>query len=382
MFFKLKKIDWLMVTILVLFMIMSTMLVHSAIAPYAPDFKNYDLKTLMFYGLGFAVVFGMSIVDYRTLLRYSWYVYGTGSLLLVLVFLFAPEINGARSWFELPGGLLFQPAELVKIILIMTTAYLLGKREGRLLSFRRDVVPITAVTLLPFLLVLIQPDLGNAIIYLVVLCAMLWIGNTKYSHVLVGLTAFVAFLIVFVTLFNAYNTQIHDYLADKGKLHWYQRINTFINPDLASNDAKHQSSYAQIAIGSGGLTGDGFLQGELKNKRFVPYPYSDSIFVVVGEEFGFVGSSLLMLLYFLFIYRMIQIALRCIDKRGAYIIVGIAAMFLFQIFENVGMMIGLMPITGITLPFISYGGTSLLLNMLCIGLVFSIMLHQEKYKVD
>ncbi|MNI46390.1 Rod shape-determining protein RodA [compost metagenome] len=124
------------------------------------------------------------------------------------------------------------------------------------------------------------------------------------------------------------------------------------------------------------------MNGELKNKKFVPYPYSDSIFVVVGEEFGFLGSSLLLLLYFLFIYRMILIAMRCIDKRGAYIIVGIVAMFLFQIFENVGMMIGLMPITGITLPFISYGGTSLLINMLCIGIVFSIKLHQEKYIVD
>lgn len=371
-----------MVAILAGFMIMSTLLVRSAIAPFAPDFKNYDLKTLLFYALGFAVVFGMALVDYRTLLRYSWYIYGTGCLLLVLVFLFTPEINGARSWFKLPGGLLFQPAELVKIILILTTAYLLGKREGRPLRFRRDIIPVTAVTLLPFVLVLIQPDLGNAIIYLIVLCAMLWIGNTKYSHVLIGLTALIAFLIVFVTLFNVYNQQIHDYLGEKGKLHWYQRINTFINPDEASNDEKHQSNYAKIAIGSGGLLGDGYMQGELKNKRFVPYPYSDSIFVVVGEEFGFAGSSLLMLLYFLFIYRMIQIALRCIDKRGAYIIVGIAAMFLFQVFENVGMMIGLMPITGITLPFISYGGTSLLLNMLCIGLVFSIKLHQEKYEVE
>lgn len=371
-----------MVAILAGFMIMSTLLVRSAIAPFAPDFKNYDLKTLLFYALGFAVVFGMALVDYRTLLRYSWYIYGTGCLLLVLVFLLTPEINGARSWFKLPGGLLFQPAELVKIILILTTAYLLGKREGRPLRFRRDIIPVTAVTLLPFVLVLIQPDLGNAIIYLIVLCAMLWIGNTKYSHVLIGLTALVAFLIVFVTLFNVYNQQIHDYLGEKGKLHWYQRINTFINPDEASNDEKHQSNYAKIAIGSGGLLGDGYMQGELKNKRFVPYPYSDSIFVVVGEEFGFAGSSLLMLLYFLFIYRMIQIALRCIDKRGAYIIVGIAGMFLFQVFENVGMMIGLMPITGITLPFISYGGTSLLLNMLCIGLVFSIKLHQEKYEVE
>lgn len=381
MFFKLRKVDWLMVGILALFMLFSTLLVRSAIAPYESEFQGYDLKTVIFYLLGFVVVFGMALVDYRTLLRYSWYVYGAGCVLLVLVYLFAPEINGARSWFRI-GGLQFQPAELVKVILILTTGYLLGKRMGQPLQFRRDIIPITLVTLLPFFLVLIQPDLGNAIIYLVVLVGMLWIGNARYSHVLIALTAAVAALILFVTLFNAYNTQIQDYLEKHQKLHWYQRINTFINPDQASSDDRHQSNYAKIAIGSGGLLGDGYMKGDLKNKKFVPYPYSDSIFVVVGEEFGFIGASVLLLLYFLFIYRMILIALHCIDKRGAYIIVGIVAMFLFQIFENVGMMIGLMPITGITLPFISYGGTSLLINMLCIGLVFSIMLHQEKYKVE
>lgn len=363
-------------------MVLSSLLVRSAIAPYEDKFNAYDLKTLVFYVLGFIVVFGMAIVDYRTILKYSWYIYGVGCLMLILVYLVAPEINGARSWFRLPGNLLFQPAELVKVILILTTAYLLGLRDQQHLRFRRDIIPISAVTLVPFVLVIIQPDLGNAIIYLIILVAMLWIGNAKYSHVVIALTVLLGALILFVTLFNTFNTEIRDYLEEHKKQHWYQRINTFINPDQASSDERHQSSYAKIAIGSGGLLGDGYMNGELKNKKFIPYPYSDSIFVVVGEEFGFIGSSLLLLLYFLFMYRMILIAMRCIDKRGAYIIIGIVAMFLFQIFENVGMMIGLMPITGITLPFISYGGTSLLINMLCIGLVFSIKLHQEKYKLD
>lgn len=371
-----------MVGILVIFMVLSSLLVRSAIAPYEGKFNAYDLKTLVFYVIGFIVVFGMSLVDYRTILKYSWFIYGAGCLMLILVYLFAPVKNGARSWFELPGNLLFQPAELVKVILILTTAYLLGQREQQHLRFGRDIIPISAVTLIPFVLVVIQPDLGNAIIYLIILVAMLWIGNARYSHVVIAFTILLGALILFVTLFNTFNTEIREYLEENNKQHWYQRINTFINPDQASNDERHQSSYAKMAIGSGGLLGDGYMNGELKNKKFIPYPYSDSIFVVVGEEFGFVGSSLLLLLYFMFIYRMILIAMRCIDKRGAYIIIGIVAMFLFQIFENVGMMIGLMPITGITLPFISYGGTSLLINMLCIGLVFSIKLHQEKYKVD
>ncbi|RUT27807.1 rod shape-determining protein RodA [Paenibacillus zeisoli] len=381
MLFKIKKLDWSMVFILGIFMIFSYLLVRSAIAPSLDQFHGYDVRTLIFYVLGFIVILGISLIDYRVLLDYSWYIYGAGCLLLVAVYLFGADINGAKSWFMLPGGLQFQPAELVKFILILTTAYLLGKRGGQPLHFRRDVIPIAGVTLLPFLLVLIQPDLGNAIIYLVVLVGMLWIGSIKYNHVLIGLSALVAGLVLFVTLFNTYNKQIHDFMYEHDKLHWYQRINTFVNPGEASRDDKHQSAYALIAIGSGGLLGDGYMQGDLKNKKFVPYPYSDSIFVVVGEEFGFVGASVLMMVYFLFIYRMIIIAMRCYDKRGAFIIVGIIAMFLFQIFENVGMMIGLMPITGITLPFISYGGTSLLLNMLSIGIVFSISLYQEKYQV-
>ncbi len=119
----------------------------------------------------------------------------------------------------------------------------------------------------------------------------------------------------------------------------------------------------------------------MKNGGFIPYPYSDSIFVVIGEEFGFQGSAILLLLYFLLIYRMIIIAFKCYDLRASFIVIGIVSMYVFQVFQNIGMMIGIMPITGITLPFISYGGTSLLLNMLSIGLVFSIKAHQEKYEL-
>jgi rod shape determining protein RodA len=182
-------------------------------------------------------------------------------------------------------------------------------------------------------------------------------------------------------LFNAFNTEIKDFLAEHKKIHWYERINTFVNPEEASADSKHQSMYAQIAVGSGGLSGDGYMNGKLKNGGYIPYTYSDSIFVVIGEEFGFQGAALLLLLYFLLIYRMIIIAFKCYDRRASFIVIGIVSMFVFQVFQNIGMMIGLMPITGITLPFVSYGGTSLLLNMLSIGLVFSIKAHQEVYEL-
>lgn len=378
---KLKKLDWGILIILVFLMIISTVVVHSATANNS-GYANSDLKQLLFYFIGFSIAIAATLFDYRIVLK-SWYVlYGIGVALLILVYFFGAEINGARGWFKLPGGYFsFQPAEIVKIVLIIGIAYIMGRRQGDRLTFSQDLLPIGAFAFLPFMLVMIQPDLGNAIIYLVIVLGMLWIGNVKYAHVLIGLAVVIAGMVIFVTLFNMFNQEIYDYLNKHEKKHWHQRINTFINPDEASSDDRHQSENAQIAIGSGGLNGDGYLKGDMKNGGFVPYPYSDSIFVVIGEEFGFQGSAILLLLYFLLIYRMIIIAFKCYDLRASYIVIGIVSMYVFQVFQNIGMMIGIMPITGITLPFISYGGTSLLLNMLSIGLVFSIKAHQEEYEL-
>ncbi|QJD81800.1 FtsW/RodA/SpoVE family cell cycle protein [Cohnella herbarum] len=379
---RLKKMDWMMLAILVMFMGISSLLVKSATyTNNNPAYANYDIKTLFFYGLGFAVIIIATLIDYRLILK-IWYVwYGIGIIMLLLIFVLVEEKNGARSWFEF-GQFSFQPAEVMKLFLIIAIAALMGRRQGDPLRMRSDVMVVAAVSFVPFMLVMLQPDLGNAMIYIFIVLGMLWIGNVRYSYVMIGLAVVVGGLLLFVTLFNTYNTEIHDYLESKKLTHWYERINTYIHPDEASADAKRQSEYAKIAIGSGGLAGDGYLQGESKNRKFIPYTYSDSIFVVIGEEFGFQGAAILLLLYFLFIYRMILIAYQCYDLRGSFIIIGIATMMVFQIFQNIGMMIGVMPITGITLPFISYGGTSLLLNMMSIGLIFSIRAHQEKYQMD
>jgi rod shape determining protein RodA len=376
---KLKKLDWGILIILVFLMIISTVVIHSATANF-PKYAGSDTRQLIFYGMGFFIAIWATLFDYRIMLK-SWHVlYGIGISMLILVYFFGAVINGARGWFKL-GSLSFQPAEIVKIVLIIGIAYIMGRRQGDRLTFSQDLLPIGAFAFLPFMLVMIQPDLGNAIIYLVIVLGMLWIGNVKYSHVITGLAVVIAGLVLFVSLFNTFNQEIFNYLNDHEMGHWHKRINTFINPEEATANDRHQSENAQIAIGSGGLNGDGYLQGDMKNGGFVPYPYSDSIFVVIGEEFGFQGSAILLLLYFLLIYRMIIIAFKCYDLRASYIVIGIVSMYVFQVFQNIGMMIGIMPITGITLPFISYGGTSLLLNMLSIGLVFSIKAHQEKYEL-
>ena len=369
-----------MLIILALFMGISFLVVRSAVM--GTPLESYPMKTLVFYALGFLIIPVVTLINYRWVLKWWYLWYGAGIALLVAVYFFAPPKNNARSWFELPGGYLFQPAELMKVFLILAIAAIMGRKLGNPLSFRQDVLSVAAAAFLPFLLVMIQPDLGNAIIYVFIVLGMLWIGNIRYTHVLVGLAAFVASVVIFVNLFNHYNEEIREFLVQQGKGHWYERINTFINPEQASADEKFQSQRAQIAIGSGGLTGDGYLQGNSIRRELVPYLYSDSIFVVIGEEFGFQGAALLLLLYFVFIYRMIMIAFQCNDLRGSYIIIGVASMWVFQIFQNIGMMIGIMPITGITLPFISYGGTSLLINMLSVGFIMSVRAHQEKEKEE
>ncbi|SDT30008.1 rod shape determining protein RodA [Paenibacillaceae bacterium GAS479] len=378
---KLKKMDIGILTLLFCFMVISAVLLYS-VGSADPDYASSYQRTMLFYGLGFVVLIFMTLVDYRIILKFWLYIYAVGIILLVAVKMFGSTLNGAAGWFKITETLSFQPAEAAKIVLIIAVAYMMGKRQGEKLLFTKDLLPIAAVAGLPFLLVLTQPDLGNAIIYLVIVLGMLWIGNVKYSHALLGLAIVIGTLTLFITLFTTYNDEIKAFAKEKNVNHWYERINTFVDPDSADPDAKYQSRNARIAVGSGGLTGDGFLKGDSKNRGVVPYTYSDSIFTVVGEEFGFQGSAVLLLLYFLLIYRMIMIAFQCFDLRGAFIIIGIVSMYVFQVFQNVGMMIGIMPITGITLPFVSYGGTSLLLNMMCIGLVFSIQAHQERYQLE
>jgi rod shape determining protein RodA len=376
LFAKLKKIDLSILILLLILMTISILLVHSATLN-SPKIKISIQKNVVIYIIGLVGFMFMSMVDYRALLKIHFYIYAVGIILLVCVYLFAGELNGAKGWFKLPGGLDFQPAELMKVILIITVAAWLYKRRGDRLEFKTDIVPIGLFVIVPFVLVLIQPDLGNAIIYLIILLGMVWIGNIKYLHVLIGLVIVVGGFELFLFLFTHYHDPIKAFLDTKGSGHWVVRIDTFLNPENASKDAAFQVNNSIHAIGSGGLGGEGYMKGSSIQSLFIPYAYSDSIFVVVGEEFGFRGTAILLLLYFILIYRMIQISLQSAQLSGSYIVAGVVSMFVFQIFENVGMLIGIMPLTGITLPFISYGGTSLLINMLSLGLVMSVKLHQE-----
>jgi rod shape determining protein RodA len=372
---KLKKIDMLIVVILVLFMVFSILLVYSATLHQSISIPIK--KNVIIYIVGLIGFIFMTLFDYRLLTKIAPHLYITGIASLLAVYFFGKEIHGAKGWFALPGGIDFQPAELMKLILIIALAAWMLRRNGDRLGITRDILPIGLIVMLPFMLVLIQPDLGNAIIYLIILLGMFWIGNIKYTHVLVGLALIVGGLLLFYYFYVHYHQGIKNFLEPKGFAHWLKRIDTFIDPSSVSSDASFQVRNSVHAIGSGGLTGEGYLNGSSIQSNFIPYAYSDSIFVVVGEEFGFRGAAVLLLMYFVLIYRMILISIQSSTTSGSYIVVGVVSMFVFQIFENVGMLIDVMPLTGITLPFISYGGTSLLINMLSLGMVMSVRLHQD-----
>jgi rod shape determining protein RodA len=374
-----SRLDWMILLLLLIFMVVSIFCIYSATWNNPdPRFVNSHIKMLYYYGFGFFVMFSMLFLNFKILIRFSLFYYLIGLALLVLLFFKGDTINNAQGWFTLPGGYIsFQPAELCKLLLILVLSYFLSKRNVETLSLMKEVLPMAVITFIPFLLVLMQPDLGNSIGYLVIFFVVCWFGHIRYIHVIIGVMIIAVILGTSLFSYIKNHDEVKQFMASKNKEYWLDRIDAVLLPDQASEKATYHMKRAVIAIGSGSLQGDGYLQGTSIHSGNVPYTYSDSIFVVIGEEFGFVGSSALLMLYFILIYRLMLIAQRLHTKSGIYVIAGISAMFLFQIFENVGMLIGIMPITGITLPFISYGGTSLLINLISIGLAMNIRIYDD-----
>ncbi|QWU15919.1 FtsW/RodA/SpoVE family cell cycle protein [Paenibacillus sophorae] len=375
---KFKKIDGVIVVVLVLLMVISLLAIYSV--THGRDTNGFHIQMLKYYVLGFIAFFGLTMLDYRLLIKYALYIYLFGVGVLILVSFIGTVQNGAQGWLEI-GKLSIQPAELFKLILILFLAAFLFRKNKNRLHFWKDVVPLGLLTLLPFGIVIMQNDLGNALSYIVILGGLLWIGNIKFSHALIGLVIVGGMVGGGIFSYIHYHEPISKFL-DEWRPHLVERFDPWLVPDEASAKASYHTKNAKLAIASGGMSGEGYMKGSSVQSERVPYTYSDSIFVEIAEEFGFVGSAVLLLLYFILIHRMILIALECKDRGGPFLIVGVVAMMLYQIFENIGAFTGLMPLTGITLPFISYGGTSLLINMASIGLVMSVKLHGQEEEED
>lgn len=376
MLHKFKKIDYSIVFILVILMVISILSIYSTTFG-RPKLEGLTQSSIMYYILGFVVFFGMSMINYKFIIKNYLYIYGVGMLLLIFVMFFGKEYYGAKGWLSI-FGVSLQPAELFKLCLIVFLSALLARKKNRPLYFGRDVIPVSLCVLPPLLLVLLQNDLGNALSYVIILVGLLWIGNIKFTHALIGFVIAVAAFVGGIQAYIHYHDEIVKFLKDVGRSHWADRFDPWLVPDQTSRDVLWQTYNAKLAIGSGGISGKGYMEGTTIQSNRVPLAYADSIFVQIGEEFGFVGASVLLLLYFILIHRLVLIALECKDRAGPYLIVGIIAMLLYQIFVNIGPFIGLMPLTGITLPFISSGGTSIMINMISMGIVMSIKVHTEE----
>jgi len=323
----------------------------------------YVKKQAVFLALGVVVVLLMTAFDYRFLKVYAGIIYVASLALLVLVRTpIGSTVRGSQRWFSL-FGFQFAPSEVTKLAVIVMLAALLSELRSRELSLS-DVYRATAIAALPALLVFLQPDLGTSIVIASVLVGVLVVAGARARQL--GVLA----LMAVVLILGAFQLGlVKDYQI--------ARLTGFFDPQNDPQRTDWNRHQAEIAIGSGGLTGRGYLKGPQTNLDFVPEQHTDFIFTVVGEEFGFVGAIGVLLLFGVLIWRAFRIALLSKDPFGTYVAAGIASMFAIQIFVSVGMTIGIMPITGIPLPFVSYGGSSLLTNCVAVGMLLNV--HMRRF---
>lgn len=371
----LKNLDWTLVLVLMMFAVYSYLGI--SVTPYGMKF-GLDEKQLVWYLLGF-VGLGMIIwFDYKYLSQFSYILYVIGIIMLVLV-LFTEPTRGVHGWFTI-GSIKIQPAEFAKLFTIMAISKFLAKRDEEGLVFEKwwQLLPIMGFVFLPFALIFIQPDLGNALVLIGILMSMLVAGGVPFRYFMY-MGASVGLLFGFFAFLFNFKQQLFFKI-----IHGYQweRIESWLHPELYQRDQGWQLLQSLIAVGSGRLTGRSSSEFTQAQNGWIPVGESDFIFSVIAEQFGFLGASLLIFLFFYMNYRMVRIAMEAKDAYGSYFVSGVIGMFVFQVFENIGMTIQLMPITGITLPFISYGGSSLLTNMLIVGLVLNIGMRRKTLMFD
>jgi rod shape determining protein RodA len=369
--------DFLMVLPLIGISILSTLAIYSATINRA-GIENQYKSEIIWQILSYISLIVFTFFNYRNLKnQLSWIGYFVTILLLLVVFVF-PARNGAHSWITLPG-FQFQPSEFAKLFLILTISDYMekAKEKGETFGFKHALV-ITSVMFVPFALTLAQPALGQALVMLGITGAMmiLFLEKKQLAVFLVLLAILTGFVFTIRTIFPDQSVQFINNLPVMK--HQKQRIITFIDPNADPKGIGYQVTEGITAVGSGQLFGRGFADAGQTQGNWVPEQWTDFIFSAIGEEFGFIGSSLLLFLFFFLLYRMIQLGLNAPDYFSAYYIAGVVGMFAFQIIENVGMNLAIMPVAGITLPFVSYGGTSLLTNFILVGIVLSIGIRRKK----
>jgi rod shape determining protein RodA len=340
-----------------------TLLVYAATrdwyAANGLDPEYYLKRHVINIAIGIMLAWGTTVIDYRLLRAYTPILWGFGVLGLAFVLIpgLGAEVNGAQAWIPLPGGFQIQPAELAKISIIVGLSMLLSERSHNSDEpTSKDVLRALAVAALPILLILLQPDMGTVFIISASVVAILAVSGAPVK--------WVAGLLILAVAGGIVATKT-------GIISEYQvkRLQAFVDPNADAQGSGYQLRQARITVGSGGLLGTGLFNGPQTNGRFVPEQQTDFIFTVAGEELGFLGSGFIILLYIIILMRAFGIARRSSDPYGQMVCTGVIAWFAFQTFENIGMTLGLMPMTGVPLPFMSYGGSSMFANLIGFGLL-------------
>ena len=354
-----------------LLLFIGTLLVYAATrdwyAANGLDPQYYLKRHVINIFIGILLAWGTTVIDYRMLRAYTPIVWGLGVIGLTAVLIpgLGSEVNGAQAWIPLPGGFQIQPAELAKISIIVGMSMLLSEyRHENDEPTNRDVIQALLIAAIPVGLILLQPDMGTVFIISISVVAMIGASGAPTRWV-VGLL-----LVALLGGFGATKLGvINDYQV--------KRLQSFVDPNADSQGAGYQLRQARITVGSGGFLGTGLFNGPQTNGRFVPEQQTDFIFTVAGEQLGFLGSGFILLLYLTIIMRAFSIARRSTDAFGRMVCVGVLSWFAFQTFENIGMTLGLMPMTGVPLPFLSYGGSSMFANLIGFGLLQNVYARQR-----
>ena len=354
-----------------LLLIIGTALVYAATrdwyAANGLDPEYYLKRHVLNILIGAALAWGTTVIDYRLLRAYTpiFWAIGVIGLIAVLIPGIGTAVNGAQAWIALPGGFQVQPAELAKISIIVGMSMILSERtHDSDQPSHRDVIQALVVAAIPIIFILLQPDMGTVFIISVAVVTIIGASGAPLRWV-VGL--------IIVAIMGSYAAVKVGVISD----YQVKRLQAFVDPNSDSQGSGYQLRQARITVGSGGLFGTGLFNGPQTNGRFVPEQQTDFIFTVAGEELGFVGCGLIIILYLTVLMRAFGIARRSQDPYGRLVCTGVIAWFAFQAFENIGMTLGLMPMTGVPLPFLSYGGSSMFANMIGFGLLQNVHARQR-----
>jgi rod shape determining protein RodA len=352
-----RDFDWVLLGFVLLLCALGVVQIHSATEH--TKFAGSHLKQIYWIIGGVGAMFLVSLVNYQAVLEQVHWMYIVSLASLMSVLLFGQKYLGARRWIKMPGGAHFQPSEWVKLILILAVAKYFSDLQQRELSWP-DFLKAGAIVGFPMLLVLAQPDLGTALTYMPVAIMGLFLGGLRWKQ------ALVVAMILAMLLPVAWIKVLKPYQKE--------RLTSFRDPDADRQGSGYQVNQSLIAVGSGGIWGSS--QGSQTHLAFLPVPQTDFIFAAFAEEHGFVGALGVLLLYFIVLMRLTQNAQTAPDRAGAFLVMGVVAVLSFHILVNVGMVVGFMPVTGIPLPLMSYGGSSVLFMFLALGIVMNVRMRR------